>query len=95
MDTRSAVRCFQNNFSIDNILSKPNTGKCSEYFSALSDSNKNAPEPVTQCKNVEHLEVESEINIEVQSRVELLTSSPVSNLLLLHIIIVIRESFCP
>uniref|UniRef100_A0A0K8WDL2 Homeobox protein HMX3 n=1 Tax=Bactrocera latifrons TaxID=174628 RepID=A0A0K8WDL2_BACLA len=79
MDTRSAVRCFQNNFSIDNILSKPKLSKCSEYFSALSDPTKHASEPVNHCKKVGLLEVESGSNIEVQSRVESLTSSPVSN----------------
>lgn len=79
MDTRSVVRCFQNNFSIDNILSKSNTGKCSEYFSALSDSTKKISKLVKQCKEVEHLQVESESNIEVQSKVDLLASSPISS----------------
>lgn len=75
MDTRSVVRCFQNNFSIDNILSKPNSGKCSEYFTTLSDSTKNASNTAQQCNEVEHLDIECDSNAEVQSRVELLVSS--------------------
>ncbi|CAD6998608.1 unnamed protein product [Ceratitis capitata] len=79
MDTRSKVRCFQNNFSIDNILSKPNTIKCNEYLETLSDSNPNSSKIVKQPLSVKNLQIECDNNLEVKSNIDLSPSSPTSS----------------
>ncbi|XP_067629638.1 homeobox protein B-H2 [Eurosta solidaginis] len=78
MDTRTILRCFQNNFSIENILSKPNTNKCDSYLTVLSDSNLSSSRAVKICEKVENVETESD-NTETQTSIDLLASSPSSS----------------
>ncbi|XP_053962617.1 ventral anterior homeobox 1 [Anastrepha ludens] len=78
MDTRSVVRCFQNNFSIENILSKPNTSKCDAYLAVLSDSAQISAKTVKQSKDDENIRNESG-DIEVQTNIDLVASSPASS----------------